>query len=119
MKTSIYDPCNDYDIDHTFKGSWNNKSIGCFFIQANLSEVYHIFNQDFISDEKQVLRLLDNPLDESYFYFWISRDFSRFYQSFSAFPYSGMNDMKSRYIKFKPIELQSIEDIKYIDLEKI
>lgn len=90
-----------------------------FFVQANLSDVYYLFNQDFIPHEKASLRLIDNPLDEKDFYFWISRDFSRFYQSFSVFPYSGMNNMKSRYIKFEPIELQSIEDIKYIDLDTV
>lgn len=120
MQTCIFDPQNEYDLDPTtLKGCWKNPKVGCFWVEANLLEVYSIFDRRDIPLEKCRLQLIDNPEDYPNFYFWISRDLSRFYQSFGCFPYSGMNGMKSRYIYFKPIDLKSLDDLKYIDLDKL
>lgn len=123
MKTYIYDPNNTYYCDpNTFVDTWSASKIGCFWIEATLQEVYcYIFNgaEDIVSGDKQCLRLIDNPEDHPNFYFWVAKDLSRLWQSFSVFPYSGMNSMKENYIYFKPIEIKSLDELKYLDIERL
>ena len=121
MKTYIFDPKHTCRIEPlTYEISWKNKTVGVFWVEATLLEVYrNIFNGELdIPFENQTLRLIDNPIDYTNFYFWISRDLSVIYQSFAAFPHCGMNSEKNRYISFPQIEIQSLQELKYIDLDK-
>ena len=113
MKTWILNPnvTNYYD---RFERKWKNSNLAIdfFWVEMTLEEVWRMFQLEIYPYERLKLELIDNPADHDKFYFWISSDLTLIFQSFWVFPYSGMNSMKEDYIRFDPIEIKNLEELK-------